>query len=440
MTEDENREELVVRDHRVSGEAPHPPAAPPLVIEHPLVGEDVVDDQRLAVPRDPADGALVVAGDLAGKVVRDLRNGMTGQNEGPRPVIGEPERDEAHAGELRRAFRDRAEEGGDIQRARDALVHGGERADARALHVLRLIERRVTDRHAGVRGEQVERFLLLSIRHALGHDVIEHAHEHLADHDRHAVVRRARPLPPPFGREGACVRERVGDEHRTLLLRHQPRQTCVDRTIERKRGHLRRRRHLHRAALGIDRVDGHERAGPHRGCCVDDTADDVRRIERGRDRARHRHEGRQPCAARHRVGIRARVLHRDRRLRGERRDERAVLVAGERFAARAYGQHAEQIVARQHGNGEKTADPRLPRPFGGERTGLACDVGDVDRPLLVGRAARDAFAEANGLQDRRLTGRRCGRPQPQDPRDGIRRPHLDDVGTHEPHGGGGDGA
>ena len=45
--------------------------------------------------------------------------------------------------------------------------------------------------------------------------------------------------PPPVGRERARMRERLRDQHRPLLLRNQPGQPGVNRTLERQRRHLR---------------------------------------------------------------------------------------------------------------------------------------------------------------------------------------------------------
>src|SRR6185369_1098004 len=83
-------------------------------------------------------------------------------------LVGQPERDQLRAGQLGGRVGDGPQEGVELERARDATVHVGERADARGLGVLGLVERGVADRDGGLLGEELERGGLFAAEGALG--------------------------------------------------------------------------------------------------------------------------------------------------------------------------------------------------------------------------------------------------------------------------------
>ena len=117
---------------------------------------------------DPADGALVVAHDPRRERVGHLGNGAAREREHATLLVGQPEGRQARAGQLGGRLGDGAQQGVELERARDAAVHRRQGPDAGGLRVLGLVERRVADGDGRLLGQELERGDLLAPERALG--------------------------------------------------------------------------------------------------------------------------------------------------------------------------------------------------------------------------------------------------------------------------------
>ncbi len=252
----------------------------------PIVDEHVGDLDRCPMPRDPAGGADVVAAGGHGKVLGDLGDRAGAEPQRPGRVVREPEGDEPRAGELRGRRRDHAQQRVEIERARDALVDGRQRARPLGLRPLGLVEPGVADGHARLSGQELQDFLLLAVGQAAGKDVVEHADEGLAHDDGHTTVAGRGALAPPIGRHRARMGQGLGDEDGQAPLDDEARQPDgggmhAGKALELGTGG---RRELQLVAVDVIDMDRGERARGHGRGRPDDALHDVLGVERRRDR------------------------------------------------------------------------------------------------------------------------------------------------------------
>src|SRR5206468_4434246 len=92
--------QLVAGEHRVAREGPESPPFRPGAVQEPLVGHDVVQDQRGVAAGDPAYTALLIGDEAWRELPRHLERKATGEREGAALLVGQPEGRQARAGEL----------------------------------------------------------------------------------------------------------------------------------------------------------------------------------------------------------------------------------------------------------------------------------------------------------------------------------------------------
>ena len=160
--------------------------------------------------RDPADAAAVVARRVADGKVAAISGTEPPTNDSVRAASSASQNEAKRTPVSCAADSEIVRSSSSRSRAPDMRwLIAGQRADALGLHALGLVEAGVADGDARLGGEQPQRLLLLGVGQALGQDVVEHAHEGVADVDRHAVVRGRGPLLPPLGRQRARVLQRA---------------------------------------------------------------------------------------------------------------------------------------------------------------------------------------------------------------------------------------
>ena len=390
----QHAQQLLLVEHRRGEQRAEAALARPLARHEAAVGEHVVDGQRPALDRDPADRALAeaqVAGILAA-AERGVGVRLHVQRAGR--LVGQPEGHERRAHDLAGRLGDRREHVAGVQRRRHQVVEPGQRAQAGRPRLGRLVEARVLHRDGGLGGEALQQGQVLGLEAiaagGAGHD--DDAAHLLADDERlhdgvlHAVgdelrVRQRR------------VRIVVGDDPAPLTGGH------PDQALPRRQPHDARPlggpRPAHEQAALVDQVDralGVEQ--PPRA--LDDQAQQALGIELGGELALDLGQRGDLAAPRALQREEPGVLQRQRGLVGERLEQVRLLVGEGAAAVIAEGERADDHALdpqrhRQDGAVTRAAQP-LAQIVGDVDAGVVEDVGAPDRARLDDRPAEQALA------------------------------------------------